>query len=425
MTTDIKTPLIPIELKDKVYNLFFKLEYLNKTGNFNDRIAKHIANDMKCNGSLNNKIHLLIPNYGSLALSLTSLLLNTGIKISSIINYRTPSHIVNLLNLMKVDLITCNNETEVSTVMNKVRLECKENKEELITVDKTTFEFGLKNGIKELINEILIQCPKLTHLVLSEDFYDIKKTLVNYLEEIKVNFKVIVVNTNIILDDDLDIKNSKKIQIVKTEDKKAHFYFKKLIQEYGILAGPTSGAVLSAILNSNIETNSNVIGILNDSYKDYLEILLNEEDIVEDTTIINPSYGTYNEACVEDLQLPAAVTIPKTTDLETALNIMEERDYSQLPIVNEHRKLIGYITKQQIMNSNNKKEDKVLGPMYHFNKNQQYIIITPDTLLKELNDFFEHHEVAFVTDRNRKFCLGVVTKNDLTNFYKKKNQFYI
>lgn len=61
-----------------------------------------------------------------------------------------------------------------------------------------------------------------------------------------------------------------------------------------------------------------------------------------------------------------------------------------------------------------------------FALNKTYKVITPDTPLEELDEFLETNEgkggaFALVTDSARKFVLGVVTRDDLTKFSKRRD----
>ncbi|MBE3050186.1 hypothetical protein IMZ48_48355 [Candidatus Bathyarchaeota archaeon] len=60
-------------------------------------------------------------------------------------------------------------------------------------------------------------------------------------------------------------------------------------------------------------------------------------------------------------------------------------------------------------------------------RGRQYRVITPETTLEELEAFFrgESHEgeeqgFAVITDKNRKFVLGVATVEDLEEFAKRR-----
>ena len=66
---------------------------------------------------------------------------------------------------------------------------------------------------------------------------------------------------------------------VKTKDKESFQYAKKLIQDEGILAGGSSGAVVSALLKTapHLKKEQNCVIILPDGIRNYMSKFLNEE----------------------------------------------------------------------------------------------------------------------------------------------------
>ncbi|PVU85398.1 hypothetical protein BB560_007035 [Smittium megazygosporum] len=240
---------------------------------------------------------------------------------------------------------------------------------------------------------------------------------------------------------------------IQVSDQDAFCGARKLIKN-GIFAGVSSGAVLKAaskyISSQNFSENTKVMVILPDSSQFYVSTLLNDEyllssDLADSETsskIYKSMFEKYRAASVEDLQLPAAISVLESTTLGTVLSLMLERDFSHIPIIAKNKKLVGYISRsiiEVLLNMGHASlEDSVGIHMHSFisnsntskngsnkeksnkSKTSTYKIITPETPLVELAKFFEHHSFAFVTDINRKFCLGVVTKQDLIHFVERR-----
>ncbi|KAJ2003102.1 hypothetical protein H4R26_003253 [Coemansia thaxteri] len=155
----------------------------------------------------------------------------------------------------------------------------------------------------------------------------------------------------------------------------------------------------------------------------------------------------YRAASIEDLQLPAAVTVSEQESMGAAINLMAENDFSQVPVTGSGRRLIGYLTlsaaQTMIDNGTATRSMPVRQFMLRFAGRatrkpsteqhgsggvaantsicKQYWLITPETPLSELARFFETHSVAFVTDASRKFCLGIATKQDLLTFLARRH----
>jgi hypothetical protein len=110
-----------------------------------------------------------------------------------------------------------------------------------------------------------------------------------------------------------------------------------------------------------------------------------------------------------------------------------ERDYTHLTIVDAHtRALLGYIAipqLQALLDADKvQPQDHIRAAMVRFQrKGKKYKVITMDTPLEELEEFFESggpdggkQEFAVITDHDRRFVLGVATIQDLEEFVKRR-----
>lgn len=121
------------------------------------------------------------------------------------------------------------------------------------------------------------------------------------------------------------------------------------------------------------------------------------------------------------------MSVPSTFPIGDALLLMLERDFSQLPVVNERRKLVGFVSQghlEHLLSTSQAKKDTRIGDVIlHLqgSPRRPYHLITPDTSLTDLAKFFENFSAGFVTDASRNWCLAVVTKFDLMSFLTKRN----
>jgi len=141
------------------------------------------------------------------------------------------------------------------------------------------------------------------------------------------------------------------------------------------------------------------------------------------------------QATVEDLEPPAALSIQATDPISHALMCAFERDYTHLTVIShDTRALLGYISipklKSLLEAHAITEADPVERAMQKFRrtKGNPYRVITLDTPLEELEEFFEgggvdgrpRQEFAVVTDEKRKFVLGVAMRDDLEEFVKRR-----
>ena len=109
-----------------------------------------------------------------------------------------------------------------------------------------------------------------------------------------------------------------------------------------------------------------------------------------------------------------------------------ERDYTHLTVLDPSTKsLLGYISAPSLRNRLTSHElsetDAVEKAMVKFRRRgTKYALITMETSLEELEGFFEgkgtgrKEDFAVVTDGGRRFVLGVVTREDLAEFVKRR-----
>lgn len=109
-----------------------------------------------------------------------------------------------------------------------------------------------------------------------------------------------------------------------------------------------------------------------------------------------------------------------------------EREFSHLTVIDpETKALLGYVSiaklREKLERKQVKENDPVESAMLKFKrKGKAYRLITMETPLEELEDFFEggqtgqQEDFAVVTDPARRFVLGVATRADLDEFVKRR-----
>ena len=141
------------------------------------------------------------------------------------------------------------------------------------------------------------------------------------------------------------------------------------------------------------------------------------------------------QATIQDLDPPAALSITSNTMISSALLSALSHDYTHLTVISpETRGLVGYVTiprlQSQLASKAVADNDPVDKAMQRFaRKGKVYQLITPETPLEELEEFFEGggeasgdqpRDFAVVTDGDRKFVLGVATRADLEEFVRRR-----
>ncbi|KAJ2863173.1 hypothetical protein GGI22_002020 [Coemansia erecta] len=246
---------------------------------------------------------------------------------------------------------------------------------------------------------------------------------------------------------------------IQVSDAVAYSMARRLVRA-GVHAGPSAGAAVAAAhtyaAGAALHAGQRVVVVLGDSARNYGETLLSDDwllahDLMDAAMLADierTQIDQYRAASIEDLQLPAAVTVAENDSVGCAIELMAENEFSQVPVTGPNRRLVGYLTlaaaRMLAENGSAKLHDPVKLFMLRFagrpaataasaiaglspssssasSLRKQYWLITPETPLSELARFFETHTVAFVTDASRKFCLGIATKQDLISFLARRN----
>ncbi|KAG0174115.1 hypothetical protein DFQ28_002761 [Apophysomyces sp. BC1034] len=455
------TPLVKIGCHNKV-QLLAKLEFANPTGSGKDRVAKYLLEDYEQrNSQEDKKLTLIIPTTGNLGISIATLAAKRKHRVIAIVPERTSNDRILLLKALGAEILRSPNEArpEAPESAFSVAARLAEQIPNAVVMDETRIHKNVYDGLAE---ELLQQTDmKFDYLFVGVESGGTITGLANYIKQRMPHIKVIGVEPS---DSDLsesthsasvradwkieDLGNTfvppsltKNVvdEWIKIHDKEGFSVARRLIRDQGILCGPSSGAVVAAATQhantfAQLQTTRELrsVVILSDTARNYTSTLLSddwlfENDLADDIITRELEYlshDRYRAASVEDLQLPAAVTIAPSSTVAYAMDVMLEREFSQLPVIRtSNKKLVGYVSlaalQARLDQGTVRLDDPVDGCMFTFRKgasHQQYQTITPDTSLADLAKFFELNSFAVVTDGQRKWCLGVATKYDLISF---------
>jgi len=131
------------------------------------------------------------------------------------------------------------------------------------------------------------------------------------------------------------------------------------------------------------------------------------------------SFGT---ATIADLHLQPAITVNSKVSVADCMEIMNKAGIDQLPVIDEHKKILGLVTVGHMLSKlakqTAKPTDEIASVMFHSNLKRPFVEITLKTKLADLQKFFEKNSSAVVTEteNNIPVVKHVVTKVDLLKF---------
>ncbi|KAJ2550798.1 hypothetical protein EV175_003933 [Coemansia sp. RSA 1933] len=453
-----------------------KLEYMNPGASIKDRVAKHIVKQLDARGVPRDAL-LVVAGPGNLAISLAML----QRRLMCLIPERTSAD--------RVRLVKCAGAVDIMRTLDGALPGSPEHPASIgqrivalrpgsVYIDEELGDWDLSDCYAELAAEIVEQTKgKVDALVLGVDSGNAATHLSQALRAKVPGIQIVGVEPTNSAIGELDAANPLarrwlcedigrvyapralapgSIDMwIQVSDTVAYSMARQLVRG-GVHAGPAGGASVAAArmyaASAALQADQRVVVILGDTARNYSDTLLSDDWMLAHDLLDARMLGDiqrkqieqYRAASIEDLQLPAAVTVSQNDTMGCAIELMAENDFSQVPVTSANRRLIGYLTLSaaQTLSENGtaRLQDPVKQFMLRFSGGpattssgsgsrgpvsssirKQYWLITPETPLSELARFFETHTVAFVTDESRKFCLGIATKQDLISFLGRRN----
>ncbi|KAF9898665.1 hypothetical protein BX616_003740, partial [Lobosporangium transversale] len=413
-------------------DLLAKTEFSNPSGSIKDRVAQRILENLKAanklkdssdsNSNDNNNNNndgtstttLVVPSSGNLIISLALLAPKHGhYKVIGLVPERTSQDRMQLLKSLNVEIVRTPIEAHVDSPESQFAIAKKiaADLPNAILVDEFTDGANAQVHSQVTAEEILVQTEgRLDILVVGVEtggtITGLARTLKARIPELKIvgvepehsSIQDGVVKSGAWKVEDIGgnftpsiLDKSLVDTWIQVSDQESYSTARRLIREDGVFCGPSSGSVVAAALRYSQGLGNNtsdasdqrprILTILNDTARNYSSTLLSddwllEHDLMDEAMARSVAYHRhekYRAASVEELQLPAAVTVPPTSTVGYALDLMLTREFSQLPVINPtNRKLMGYISLTALTTAMEdgraKESDLVSKWMYSFKK---------------------------------------------------------
>ena len=203
---------------------------------------------------------------------------------------------------------------------------------------------------------------------------------------------------------------------VVVSDKEAFGVLQKLLREEGILAGSSTGTLISGAIKwcQKQDSPKKVVTLVCDTGNKYLSKAFSRSWLKDNELIEEEGEGDLSDLISRRADKAEMVSVKSDDTLMTAYNRMRASDVSQLPVL-EEGKLVGIVDEEDLLLNVYRDENL-------FSKSIRSIMITKLETLdvnsdeSSLYETLSQGKVAIIYDKD--LFLGFITKVDLINRYK-------
>ncbi len=193
---------------------------------------------------------------------------------------------------------------------------------------------------------------------------------------------------------------------------------RELLRKEGLLAGSSSGTLLSAALKYCREQSDakRVVTFACDTGNKYLSKLFNDFWLEDQGFIQREQHGDLRDLIGRPHGERATITVGPTDILTTAHNRLRNAGFSQLPVMDEGQ-LVGVVTEDKIMQFAFGKPELMTAPVGEAMETA-FIQLEKDTNIHNLVAMLSARPYAAVMDGGE--FLGLITRSDVLNYLRKQ-----
>jgi cystathionine beta-synthase len=190
----------------------------------------------------------------------------------------------------------------------------------------------------------------------------------------------------------------------------------ELLKKEGLLAGSSSGTLLSAALKYCREqtTPKRVVTFACDSGNKYLSKMYNEAWMFDQGLKKRESYGDLRDVISRRFEDNATVFVSPDDTVNTVYCRMKSYDISQIPVLQDN-KIVGIVDESDLLSALYSQDCNFRTVSIDKIMTAKLTKILPDASLDSLVNVLNKGFVAIVEDKNEVFH-GIITKIDLINY---------
>jgi len=193
---------------------------------------------------------------------------------------------------------------------------------------------------------------------------------------------------------------------------------RELLHREGILAGTSSGTILTAALRYCREQRSakRVVSLVCDSGNKYLSKVYNDFWMLDQGFLTRERFGDLRDLIARRHAERADITVGANETLLAAHGRMKLYDVSQLPVMRDGR-IVGIVDEEDVLLDVFARPERFNEPVSEV-MSSHLVTVPPDAPLPQLMEIFKRGMVAIVMDRGE--FLGLITRIDLLNWLRRR-----
>ncbi len=441
------TPLIEVKCFNVgVCRLFLKLESQNPGGSIKDRIGLFMIEQAEKDGKIKPGYTLIEATAGNTGLGLALAAITKGYKLILVIPDKMSSEKVNHLKALGVEIILTRSdvekghpeyyqdyaqriaqETPNSFFINQFNNPANPLAHELTTapeiweqtqhlVDAIVVGVGSAGTLKGLTDYFVKTKPDL-EIVLADPKGSVLANYVNkqplpragswFVEGIGEDFIPV----------QFDLALTK--QAYSISDEESFMAARTLLRKEGILAGSSSGTLISAAVKyaQAQSTPKNIVTFVCDSGNKYLTKMFNDFWMIDQGFIKKETKGTLEDLVTRKYSERSVITVKPDDTLLNAHSKMRMFEISQIPVVKKDD-IVGIIDEWDVLTAVENGDEKILEqPIINYmSKNVISVAVTDE--LSKVVAILKKGFLVIVKKEDRFY--GLITKMDYLNYLRRK-----
>lgn len=202
------------------------------------------------------------------------------------------------------------------------------------------------------------------------------------------------------------------------DDEESFATARELLRREGIFGGSSTGTLLAGALRYCREQKQKkrVVSLVPDTGNKYLSKMYNDFWMTEQGFMHRQPHGDLSDLITHRYEAGEVITVGPSDSLLTAYKRMRDSDVSQLPVVDQNGRPVGFIDESDVL-------VKVHRDSTHFNDPVQNAMtdkletLPPTAKINDLLEVFDRGRVAIVMDGGK--FLGLITRTDLLSYLRR------